>query len=101
MQSLRRRIEHLEHRTGAGTQQGLHLILMRAGAEFALDLDKCAEILAECGFLRTGPGVSLQDFSDVPHGLNAAELETYLREHGEELCAPSAGQRSLTARVER
>ena len=91
MQSLRRRIEHLEHRTGAGTQQGLHLILMRAGAE----------ILAECGFLRTGPGVSLQDFSDVPHGLNAAELETYLREHGEEICDPSAGQPSLTARVDR
>ena len=80
---------------------GLCLILMRAGAESALDLDKCAEILAECGFLRTGPGVSLQDFSDVPHGLNAAELETYLREHGEEICDPSAGQRSLTARVDR
>jgi hypothetical protein len=101
MQSLKRRIEHLEHRTGAGTQPGLQLVVMRAGAEFALDLNKCAEILAECGFVRTGPGVSLLDFSDVPHGLNAAELERYLREHAEEICNPSAGQRPLASKADR
>jgi len=32
------------------------------------------------------PGMLLLDFLDVPHGLSARELESYLREHGEEIC---------------
>jgi hypothetical protein len=30
----------------------------------------------------------LLDFLNVPHGLNARELESYLWEHGAEICNP-------------
>jgi hypothetical protein len=98
MRGLKRRIEQLEYAIGVGTQQGIQVFLMHAWAEFALDLDKCAEILVEAGFLQTGPGgVSVLDFFHVPHGLAADELASYLREHGDEICnrrdrsAPTAG----------
>jgi hypothetical protein len=63
----------------------------------ALDTDRCVEILGECGFVRTGPGMLLLDLLNVPHGLNARELERYLREHGAEICNP--WQRSVGSRA--
>jgi hypothetical protein len=55
--------------------------------EFALGLDRCADILAEAGYLQAGSGgVSVLNFSHVPHGLAADELASYLREHGDEIC---------------
>jgi hypothetical protein len=89
MTNLQRRIERLERPAGAGTQVGLRLILMDAGATFAMDVDRCVEILAESGFLRNGPGISTVDLLDIPHGLSTQELERYLREHGAEICNPS------------
>ena len=59
---------------------------MHAGEEFALDPDRCADILLEAGFLRRGRTASVLDFSHVPHGLAADELASYLREHGDEIC---------------
>jgi hypothetical protein len=84
MTNLHRRIERLERPVGAGTQAGLRLIMMRAGA--TLDVDQCVAILAESGFLVTGSCISLLNFLGVPHGLSAQELERYLREHGAEIC---------------
>jgi hypothetical protein len=78
MRNLTRRIERLEHGPGGSPQTAIQLIIMHAGAEFALDLDRCAAIVAECGF----GYLSLLDFSHIPDGLNAKELESYLREHG-------------------
>jgi hypothetical protein len=78
MRSLTRRIERLEHCPAGSTQTVIQIILMRAGTELALDLSRCAEILAECRFGYP----SLLDFSVFPMGLNAKELESYLREHG-------------------
>jgi hypothetical protein len=59
---------------------------MDAGVTFAMDVDRCVEVLVECGFLCTGPGISMLNFLDVPHDLSAQELERYLRKHGAEIC---------------
>ena len=53
----------------------------------ALDLNTCSQILRECGFLPAGP-IGLVNFLGIPDGLNAAELETYLREAGTGLRFP-------------
>jgi hypothetical protein len=98
MTNLQRRIERLERPAGASTQAGLRLIVVDGGAAFAMDVDRCVEILAESGFLRNGPGISTVDLLDIPHGLSAQELERYLREHGAEICnssgrsAPTVGR---------
>jgi hypothetical protein len=86
MTNLQRRIERLERPPGAAAQTGLRLIMMQAGATFAMDVDRCVEVLVECGFLCAGPGISMLNLLDVPHGLSAQELECYLREHGVEIC---------------
>ena len=44
------------------------------------------EILRECGYLPTGPGFGTVRLIEIPDGLNAPDLETYLREHGAEIC---------------
>ena len=76
------------------------IIVTRLGEELAFDSDRCIEIL-ECGFLR-GYGVgdgSLPAFGPVvrldliPDGLNAAELERFLRENGAELAGSGCRQR--------
>jgi hypothetical protein len=46
---------------------------------FAMDVDRCVEVLAESGFVR--PGCYVLDFLDIPHGLNQDELVAHLREH--------------------
>jgi hypothetical protein len=87
MRNLRRRIEQLEQAMGA-IPEGVQVMLTYEGVELALDFDRCADILTEAGFVGTGPGLSVLDFSRVPHGLSAVELERYLREHGDEICCP-------------
>src|SRR4029077_11465518 len=42
------------------------------------------QILSECGFLPTGP-VGLVNLGQIPDGLNAEELERFLRKHGAEI----------------
>src|SRR5215469_15212763 len=103
MRGLKSRIEQLESIAGAGTQQGIRVFLMHAGEEFALDLDRCADILVEAGFLQRGRKASVLNFFHVPHGLAEDELAIYLREHGEEICnvkgrfaPPVAGQPNRT-----
>ena len=84
MRTVTRRIGKLEDtfRPGNGKPQ-LLLVVTAAGKELALDQDRCIQILRECGFLPTGP-VGLVNLGEIPNGLNAEELETYLREHGAE-----------------
>ncbi len=67
----------------AESEQSL-VVLMKAGQELALESDACIEILRECGRLPKGP-CGVVDLSKIPHGLNAAETERFLREHGAEL----------------
>ena len=83
MLGVMRRIEKLEQRTGAG--QRIQLVVMNAGATFALGLDRCSEILDQTGYAPKG-AVTVVDFSHIPHNLSARDLEEYLRDHAEEIC---------------
>jgi hypothetical protein len=56
---------------------------MLAGA-WPLDRDTCIQILGEGGFLPSH-GLIVVSFCEIPDGLNADELEQYLRERGAEL----------------
>ena len=62
MRGLKSRIEQLESIAGAGSQKGIQVFLMHAGEEFALDLDRCADILVEAGFLQRGRKASVLNF---------------------------------------
>jgi hypothetical protein len=61
-------------------EPSLVVVVNRAERELALDNDACVQILEEGGFLR-GPAVRVVRLDDIPDGLDAAELEKYLREH--------------------
>jgi len=67
-------------------------VTVLAGQEFALDQDRCIEILRECGFLPSSRFVVLHFFG-IPHGLNAKELEQYLRKNGAQICGFGRAQR--------
>ena len=84
MTNLRRRIKQLEQRTAADNKEAVLVVVRNSAVELALDRDRCVEILEECGFVRSGSGVSILNFSRVPDGLNAKELERYFREHRSE-----------------
>jgi hypothetical protein len=84
MKTVTRRIGKLEDtfRPGHGKPQ-LLLVVTAAEIGLALDQDRCVQILRECGFLPTGP-VGIVNLAAIPHGLDAEELEKFLREHGAE-----------------
>ena len=86
MKAISKRICKLESRLGLGpgTEQ-LLLVVTAAGRVLALDQDRCVQILRECGFLPTGP-VGLVNLGEIPDGLNAEELERFLRKDGAEIC---------------
>ena len=82
MKPIDSRIRRLQQQLcpDAGQEQRLWVVKL-VGQEFALDQDRCIEILGECGFLpRTRFGVL--SFCGIPDGLNAKELEQYLRTNG-------------------
>jgi hypothetical protein len=82
MRTVARRIAKLEDRfgTAAGKPQ-LLMVVTAAGRRLALDEDTCIRILRESGFLPTGP-VGVVNLAEIPEGLNAEELERFLREDG-------------------
>jgi hypothetical protein len=49
----------------------------------------CVEILRQCGCIPNSE-IALVDLFRIPEGLDAVELERYLREHGADLCGPRA-----------
>jgi len=89
MKTIGNRIRNLEHRIfpNAGQKQRLWVTTI-VGRKFALDQDKCIDILRECGFLPTGR-FAIVSFCGIPDGLNAKELEKYLRTYGTQ--APGFG----------
>jgi hypothetical protein len=91
MRTVTDRIAKLENRLGiAAGKPKLRFVICQAGWGQALDIDRCTDILSECGFLPDGPGIGIVDLLHIPDGLNAEELERYLRESGAELCGPRA-----------
>ena len=96
MKAVTRRIAKLEDQFGAAQRETPVLLVMSAAAsELALDQNRCIEILRECGHLPTGPGFGIVYLYEIPDGLNAQELEKYLREHGAVICNT---RRSVTER---
>ena len=86
MKAIDSRIRRLQSRLCPDNGQPQHFwIAVLAGAEFALDQDRCIEILRECGFLPS-TRFGVLNFFGVPNGLNAKELEQYLRKNGAAIC---------------
>lgn len=48
----------------------------------ALNSDRCVQILREAGRIDSASPISVVDLGCIPDGLNAAQLERYLHEHG-------------------
>jgi hypothetical protein len=92
--AVTRRIRGLEDRFGSAS--GPSFLVVTACVTLALDKDICVRILRDCGFVPpdgTG-GIVVVNLSKIPDGLTANEIETYLREHGAELCTcPSKSRR--------
>jgi hypothetical protein len=83
IKAVARRIRRLEDRFGSAS--GPSGLVVVSCVTLALDSDRCVEILRECGFVGTR-GIVIVDLCKVPKGLNKDEIETYLREHGAEVC---------------
>ena len=84
MKTIDSRIRKLEDRFWPGNgKPPLLLVVCQAGWGLAFDQDRCVQILGECGFLPTGP-VGLVNLGQIRDGLNAEELERFLREDGAE-----------------
>ncbi len=93
MKTFTRRIAKLEDQFGTAQREPPVLLVMSAVAnELALDQDRCIEILRECGHLPTGPGFGIVYLYEIPDGLNAQELEKYLRENGAVICKTRGAQ---------
>ena len=82
MRAIDSRIRRLHQRLcpAEGQEQRIWVSVIY-GQEFALDTDRCVDILRECGFLPTSP-FGVVSLCGIPHGLNAKELENYLRTNG-------------------
>ena len=92
MKTVTRRIGKLEDTFRPGNGEPLLLLVVTAAEKaLALDQDRCVQILRECGFLPTGP-VGIVNLAAIPHGLDAEELERFLREHGAETRGLSGAQ---------
>jgi hypothetical protein len=92
MKTIDRRIRKIEERfLPANDKPTLLLVVTSADRVLALEQDRCIQILRECGYLPTGP-IGLVNLGQIPVGLNAEELERYLREDGAETCGLRGAQ---------
>jgi hypothetical protein len=85
MKTVARRIRRLEDRFGSA--HGPSILVVTSCVTLAFDSDTCVTILKECGFVPTF-GIRLINLCKIPDGLKKDEIETYLREHGAQLCTP-------------
>jgi hypothetical protein len=86
MKAIHSRIRRLQDKFCPENGQERLWFTNLAGCELALDLESCAEILDECGFLPKGR-FCVVNLCGVPDGLNAKELEKFLRKNGAQTCA--------------
>ena len=95
MKAISSRIRRLQQRLCPDEGQPQRIwVAVLAGQEFALDQDRCIEILRECGYLPSSRFVVLQ-FCGIPDGLNAKELEQYLRKNGAQTCGFGGNQEHI------
>ena len=82
MKSVERRLDRLEDRLAPRGKKQMLLVVTDAAQTLALDSDRCVQILREAGRLDTRSLCCVVDLGKIPDGLDAVELEKYLREHG-------------------
>ena len=82
MKRVARRLDRLEDRLAPPGRKQFLIVVTDAAERLALDSDRCVQILRDAGHLDTKSLSCLADLGYIPDGLNAAELERYLREHG-------------------
>jgi len=92
MKAIDRRIRRLQQQLcpGEGQPQGIWVAVIY-GQQFALDRERCIEILRECGYLPKTRFLVLH-FCGIPDGLTAKELEQYLRRNGAQICGTGRDQ---------
>jgi hypothetical protein len=78
MKAIGSRIRKLEHRLYAVSAKPIIWVVTNAAVKLAVDEDRCIQILDEYGFLPAGP-LGVVHLGGIPHGLDAKELENYLR----------------------
>jgi fermentation-respiration switch protein FrsA (DUF1100 family) len=100
MRTVTNRIDKLEDRLGiaAAKRPCTAVVISLAGWEYALNNDRCVEILRESGFLPDGVIFVPVDLCGIPDGLNAEELEKFLRERGGEICGSGGAARAGVTR---
>jgi hypothetical protein len=94
MKAIDSRIRRLQDKICPEIGQERLWFMNLVGGELALDLDRCAEILDECGFLPKAR-FCIVNLCGVPDGLNAKELEQYLRQNGTEASGFGGSQKHL------
>ena len=101
MKAIDSRIRRLQGRLCPDNGQPQRLwVTVLAGCELALDIDRCVDILGECGFLSAGR-FGVVSLCGIPDGLNARELEKYLRTNGTQEPGFSDRQSQMSAGVSR
>ena len=92
MKAIDSRIRRLQHQLcpDQGYEQRIWVSVIY-GQEFAFDTDRCVEILRECGFLPKTRFLVVS-LTGIPDGLNAKELEVYLRTNGAQICGANRDQ---------
>jgi hypothetical protein len=82
MKAVDRRLDRLEDRLTPQGRKPFLIVVTDAAQKLALDSDRCVQILREAGHLDTTSLSCVVDLGYIPDGLDAAELEHYLREYG-------------------
>ena len=85
MKTIDRRIRRLQDKFCPENGQQRLWFTSLTSSELALDLDRCAEILDECGFLPKGR-FCVVNLCGISDGLDAKELEKFLRKNGAQTC---------------
>ena len=88
MKTVERRLDRLEGRLAPQSKKQFLIVLTDARQKLALDSGRCVQILRDAGHPDTTSPIRVVDLGYIPDGLNAAELERYLREHGVGLSGP-------------
>jgi hypothetical protein len=96
MKAIGGRIRKLEHRLCAGGAKPIIWVVTNAAVNLALDDERCVEILDACGFLPSGP-FGVVHLGGIPDGLNAEELEDYLRTNAAQASGFSSDQQRSRA----
>jgi hypothetical protein len=80
MNSLEKRIYKLEHRFGTTRDAPAYVITM-ADRDLSAEEEAYVEMLNKAGSLRAGV-FSTVDFTSIPPGLTAIEIDRFVRENG-------------------